>query len=164
MSDDFLDFEFDEKPEPKEPAEKPGPFPSKFDSDVLTKDINVFAPCDLHGRLRIIRFNVMATEDYIEGSTFSLCKLPASQVRVLGALSNIRWTHDMGGSLGWAKHKDRHQNIIPGDPYAFNELMDSNGLQTVKVDSLEGVFMVFTADSPGKKGDLIEGYVIYIKM
>ena len=60
----------------------------------------------------LIYFEVEADEDYIKGSTCSLCKLPASEIRILGGLSSMCFDMQSGGgNLGWTKHRTRHRPL-----------------------------------------------------
>ena len=171
MTDDILDFEFDES---KEDLGTPEPVVEQFVSNVLlARNLAIFNPCDLHGSLKVLTFEVKADKDYIEGSTFSLCKIPQSQVRILGALSRIKFNLSCKSAvMGWPKFKKRNQMYVESNYTGFGKVSELKGTssflesapaQTTVLDSLEGVYIVCTAGSAGKKGDTIKGYLIYVK-
>lgn len=175
QKNDMMDFDFaDVAPDdltskeiataPEGQMELPMAAPlADFKSDVLTKSPNEFSPCDTHGALRILTFRCEADDNYIGGSTFSLCKLPQSQIRLLPRLSVIEFSDDLNGDLGWTKYKTRRHEQMPLNRIGFNGFF-SKPQQSIRLDSLEGMFMIFTANHDGKEGDLIEGYLIYVKM
>lgn len=164
---DELEFDFSD-------SEEEGPKLEQFSSNVLSaRNLAIFNPCDLHGTLKILSFKIKADKDYIQGTTFALCKIPQSQVRILGALSRIKFNLSCDKAvLGWPKFKKRNQQMIEADLKGFGGVSEMKGEtsflehlpgQTITVDSLEGVFVVCTVFSDGKKGDSIEGYLIYVK-
>lgn len=158
MSENDFDFNVmsEDIPEEVEPVQI-----CKFNSDILTKDVMEIPACDLHGKLLVMHFYVEATEDYIAGSTFSLCKVPASEVRIIWNLSRIGFLpQPFEGSFGWTKHRTRRREIIDADPEGFDAFLN----ESCKMDSLEGFFIVFTATKAGEKGDRICGDIIYVKM
>ena len=120
-----------------------------------------------HGTLRILHFKCEADKDYAEGSKFVLCKLPQSQVRILGTLSNIEGSIQF--IVGWAGFINRYREKRPGvtdgimSPDTNMHVFGRAKLQSPVFDSLEGVEVYATALSDGKKGDNIEGYFIYVK-
>ena len=174
MSDkkDIFDFGSEDRPPETEPETIVEP--STFISELLTaRNLSIFNPCDLHGSLKILKFMVEADTNYIAGSQFSLCKLPPSMVRILGALSYIEiQLSGETATLGWSKYRTRGRETIGVDfkgfgfidnckePYAF---LQDDPLQSRVIDSLEGVGLICTAGDDGKKGDYIEGYIIYVK-
>ncbi len=168
---DMLDFEFDNS---KEDLGVEGPKLEQFSSNVLSaRNLAVFNPCDLHGTLKILSFKVEADKDYERGSTFAMCRIPQSQVRILGALSRINFNLSCESAvLGWPKFKKRNQQMVEADLKGFGRVNELKGVSlflehlptnTISVDSLEGVFVICTVRSSGKKGDSIEGYLIYVK-
>ena len=158
---DMFDFEDEALEDDHEPFMEVPQQVATFRSNVLAKDIRIIPMCDL-GSLKIIKFEVEADADYIKGSTFSLCKIPASEVRVLFRMSMIEFKRIEQGVFGWSKYKTRRQQIVLGSVDGFTEAVSN--MQTVKVDSLEGIFFNFTATEDGFKGDGLDGYIVYSKM
>ena len=173
----ILDFDFGEDGDEETGKEDLGakePQIEQFLANVLkARNLAIFNPCDLHGSLKIITFRVEADKDYAEGTTFALCRFPQSQIRILGALSRIDYKLSCKtAKLGWSKFKQRNMQIIETDLSGFGKVTKVKGTgsflehlptQTVSVDSLEGIFLLCLTGSPGKKGDIIEGYLIYVK-
>lgn len=142
-----------------------GPILKIFRADVLTKNLNEIPMCDLGG-LKVLKFRVEAEEDYSADSIFTLCKIPASEVRLFFKLSDINFfgvnSEPFDGDFGHTKYRTRKRENIPTTPDAFNEAITNQ--KTIKVDSLEGIFLNFTTALAGNKGDYIEGYLIYSKL
>lgn len=167
---DVLDFDFGDEQE-----EEPEPLKAEiFLSNVLkSRTLTRFNPCDLHGALRILTFKTEADKDYDAGTTFTLCQLPQSQIRVLGSLCCIDYKLSCKSArLGWSKFKRRTGQKVEANIQGFGEVKDVKGVgsflehlptQTLTLDSLEGVFLNCMAGNPGKKGDIVEGYIVYIK-
>jgi hypothetical protein len=166
MSD--FDFEAPEK-EVKEEIKF-----EQFVSNVLAVDsLKTFNPHDFHGALRILMFNVKADKDYAEGSTFSICKLPQGLIRLMGGLCKVKFNLSCKSAiLGWSKFRTRRGGHVEINLSGFGKIKKLKGvgsllehldLQTLPLDSLEGLPLVCTAEGAGKKGDSIEGYLIYIK-
>lgn len=170
MTDNMLDFEFEEKGD----LGKIDPKMEQFSSNVLSaRNLAIFNPCDLHGTLKVLTFSVKADKDYVKGTTFAMCKIPQSQVRILGALSRISFNLSCKSAvLGWSRFKKRSQQQVEANFQGFGEVSELKGTssfleqiptQTMTVDSLEGVFIICTVESKGKKGDSIDGYLVYVK-
>jgi hypothetical protein len=168
----ITDFDFGVNEEPEEVKEEV--IRHEFLSNLLSaRNLAIFNPCDLHGSLKIIAFSVIADKDYKAGSTFSLCRLPQSQIRILGAISQIRFKLSCDSvTLGWPKFKKRNQQFVEADYAGFGKVEEMNSCvtflehlpaQTIVIDSLEGAFVVVTAETDGCKDDSIDGYFIYIK-
>ena len=96
---DELEFDFSEKDD----LGAEGPKFEQFSSNVLSaRNLAIFNPCDLHGTLKILSFKIKADKDYAKGTTFALCKIPQSQVRILGALSRIKFSLSCDAAIiGW---------------------------------------------------------------
>jgi hypothetical protein len=163
---DELEFDFNDSEE--------SPKLEQFLSNVLSaRNLAIFNPCDLHGSLKILSFSIKADKDYAKGTTFALCRIPQSQVRILGALSRIKFNLSCNEAvIGWPKFKKRNQQMIEADFKGFGKVSELKGEtsflehlpgQTITVDSLEGVYAVCLTLGDGKKGDSIEGYLIYVK-
>lgn len=163
QKNDLTMFDFDDVAPDDLDSVEVASVPSDFLSNILTQSPNEFSPCDTHGALRIITFECEADANYIAGSTFSLCKLPQSQIRLLPALSVIGFDTDLNGDLGWTKYKTRRHETRPLNRTGLNGFFDRRE-RSIRLDSLEGMFMIFTANSDGEKGDLIKGYIVYVKM
>lgn len=174
MPDEKDMFDFGDTPPEEEDKELS---PSAFVSNIMgARNLSTFNPCDLHGSLNIIKFRVEASEDYITGSSFSLCLIPPSEVRLLGHLCRIEYRLSCGeAALGWSKYKTRGRLTVPTERDGFGIIQKPNGiltflgpeeedLQTMKVDSLEGIGLVCTALGDGKEGDFIDGYLVYVKL
>ena len=157
MSDNnMMDFEIESEAKKAEPTRL-----STFRSNLLTEKINEIPMCDL-GSLKVMKFRVEANEDYAAGSLFCLCKLPPSEIRIFFKLSDMTFMGVNDGDFGWSKYRTRKRENIPTSPKGFNDAV-VNG-STVVVDSIEGIFFNFITALEGKKGDYIEGYIIYSKM
>ena len=170
--DTIMDFDFGGDEEEDLGKEEVGV--EDFKSNVLSaNNMSVFNACDLHGALRVITFRVEADKDYANGTSFALCRMPQSQIRILGDLCKFDFSlSGKSAILGWSKFKKRNQMIIPTDLTGFGKVEEMKGVQsflghlntrTISVDSLEGIFLICTVEGAGKKGDFIEGYLIYIK-
>ncbi len=156
--DNDFDLNFGEDTSAEAEKEE-APVPSTFHSNLLTKNINEIPMCDI-GSLKLMKFKVEADEDYIEGSVFCLCKLAPSEIRVLFKLSHIETKLD--GDYGWARYRTRKRQNIEADFQGFNTPLAAE--EAMKLDSMEGISVVFTAKNDGQKGDYIEGYFVYSKM
>jgi len=170
--DGITDFDFKVEEKPK--VEQGDVGVEQFKSNILSAhNLAIFNPCDLHGSLKIITFSVVADRDYKAGTTFSLCRLPQSQIRVLGALSQLRFKLSCDSVIiGWPRFKKRNQQFVDADLAGFGKVEEMNSsvtflehlpAQTIVIDSLEGAFVVVTAESDGCRDDSIDGYFIYIK-
>ena len=168
---DVVDFDFESEEKDLGVEE---PKLEHFVSNILDPlKIGRLNPSDAHGSLKVLNFTIKAHKDYSAGSSFSLCNIPQGLVRVLGALSRFSVNLSCkSAALGWSKFRRRDGEFTPLDLQGFGKLEKTEGVvsflehlptQTLPFDSIEGVPVVCTAGSDGKKGDSIEGYLIYIK-
>ena len=157
-----IDFDFGE-----EKTEEVTISEETFLSDVLGPKGHLMNTHNAHGALRILHFKCIADKDYKKGSKFLLCRIPQSQVRVLGSISFIYGTVKKF-CVGWSEFRNRYREVKDGmtDGILHNEkaqILDKIPLKSTVFDSLEGVEVYATAKSDGKKGDFIEGNFIYVK-
>ena len=168
MSDDIMDFNF-EGDNGEEDLGIEEPKFEQFVSNVLNpKLVGRMNPSDAHGALRILTFKVEADKDYLAKSTFSLCKLPQGIIRVMGALSYINF--GVSGTLGWSKFRKRNGSQVDTDLKGFGKVKKGMAsflthldTQTLRFDSIGGIDVACTASKAGKKGDSIEGSLVYVK-
>ena len=167
-----MDFEFEETPEEEK---EEAPEHKTFLSNILSaRTPSLIDPCDLDSVMRMTHFKVEADTDYIDGSTFNLLKTLPGDIRLLGALCRIHVDLSCKAvTLGWGQFKQRRTGIIPPDIRGLGEvkkfkeatsLLTHIPIQSIKFSSTEGVQIFATAVGDGKKGDSIEGYIVFTKL
>lgn len=135
---------------------------------------NELRTSDIGGSLKIMAFEVKTDKDYADGSTFTLCKIPSGQVRILGHLSPILYNLSCKSlDLGWIRYKTRSLNWIETNRVGFNTIkkfgtvkhfLDHIKLGSIVIDSMEGVPIIGTVNGKGKEGDKIAGYIVYVRL
>ncbi len=165
MSKDESTFEIDFglEEEPDEVVEETKE--EVFISNVLGPKGHLINSHNRGGALRILHFKCVADKDYTKGSRFILCKLPQSQIRLLGYMSRIT-SNISKFVVGWSSFTGRHREKKPGLKDGIltdGTVLSRTPLESTVFDSLEGVEVYATALSDGSKKDYIEGIFIYIK-
>ena len=170
-----MDFDLDDAMNGEEEEKKEGPERKDFLSNILSvRTPSLIDPCDLDSVMRMTHFKVDVDSDYTDGSTFVLLKTLPGDIRVLGALSRIHFNLSRKSvTLGWGQFRQRRTGLIPTDPEGLGEvkkfkeatsLLTHLPLQSIKFSSMEGVQIFATAQGDGKKGDSVEGYIIFTKL
>jgi len=171
---DILDFDFgSDEPDESEEKDEKIKIEQFIDAKMTATNLNQFFRCDYHGNLSITTFSVKANRDYLKGTTFSICNLLQGEIRVLGALSLI--TTNFPGkkplNIGWSKYRTTHREWTKTNfkgfgtlkPKASQSFLDHLPSQSIRLGGMTAVEVVVQTVQDGKKGDLIEGYIIYIK-
>ena len=136
---------------------------------------------ELHGKVRIARFDYAQVAEGAANSVIQLCKLPAGRIRLLGkesALYHNLTTGTVDLDVGWAAYTDFAGDAIAADEDGLDDNIDCEtagvvGLGTVAAvlaecqskvfESQEGVIITATVKTAViAAGDDLKGYIAYV--
>jgi len=170
--EDFEDFEEPKETEPEDEPKVPVHFNSQYihQPGKPTK----FHPHDTNGKLRLLMVDVRIEEDSIAGSQLALGTLPVGKFRLLGILSNLFSSFSTKVDIGWLAHKVAFSGFSPtvvngldtGISLKAGVPIQIGGNQPASskaFESMEGVTLFATCHSPVKKGDVLNGFLIYVQ-
>lgn len=136
---------------------------------------------ELHGKVRIARFDYDQVAEGAVGTVINLVKLPAGRIRLLGkesALYHNLTTGTVDLDVGWAAYKNFAGTDVAADPDGLDDNIDceSAGVvrlgtvaailaecQTKVIESQEGVTITGTVRTAAiAADDTLKGYIAYV--
>jgi len=136
---------------------------------------------ELHGKVRIARFDYDQVAEGAIGTVIQLCKLPAGRVRVLGkesALYHNLTTATVDLDVGWAAHTDFAGDAVAADADGLDDGINCETAGVVRLgtvaavlaecqskvfESQEGVTITGTiVTAVIAADDTLKGYIAYV--
>ncbi len=136
---------------------------------------------ELHGKIRIARFDYDQVAEGAADSIIQLCKLPAGRIRILGANSKLYHnltTATVDLDVGWAAHTDFAGDAVAADADGLDDNIDCETAgvvslgtvaavlaecQTKVLESQEGVIITGTIKTAViAADDTLKGYIAYV--
>jgi len=111
---------------------------TKLDS-VPAEPINVD---ELHGKVRIARFDYTQVAEGAADSVIQLCKIPAGRIRILGKESAVYHNLTTGTvdlDIGWAAHTDFAGDAVAADEDGLDDNIDCETAGVIRVGTVAAV-------------------------
>ncbi|MCF1458765.1 MAG: hypothetical protein LPH21_14800 [Shewanella sp.] len=125
------------------------------------------APTDLTGRVRVLWFSFTQDGPGTEGSSFIINRLPSGTVRVLSHMAVFSSLTDPNVAIGWDTYQDREKmpQAADADGLVTNTTVGNGPITVAKTrifDSIGGVNLRLTSNTPMEDGDTYHGYLLYV--
>lgn len=114
---------------------------------------------ELHGKIRMARFDYEQVAEGAADTIIQLVKLPAGRIRLLGYASIVRHTLTTGTvdlDIGWAAHTDFDGTAVVADEDGLDDNIDCESTGSVTVGNVAAIL----ADCQTKVFESQEGVVI----